>query len=413
MTCEVCRKAECSCLVDAFKDTVAWLKTPDADLLPVLPHPESREELLSRFAAADGSPVSDTVFTTNRHVWLAQTVAAMEPVLPGAKVIAERLDAAKRREREYTVPPESSSSSGRLRDYDLRPERTWSNVDAGRFQRNRPTHPRHNPDKGMPQTGKPSRVKPLVALQIETNGDYRTVASANASRLAVCRICRQELPKGKRAYCSKQCENVMEAARARAARSAPWTTRTTGHGDQQMHGFSLDSITVAGIGKLEVSPEVWNRLNKADPVLARPEPQPWFVPNRTKHLTAAEVAQVWNGSRAALRLVYGNLLITQDMLDTFQRENREDTRTPDEWADRLARRYGTGGTPPAPCARFGCQEIPAKRKNGRGRVRYCSKECRKAAPSRWAQQWFRFPVGWGVPRLKAVETEPGVWECVA
>ena len=170
--------------------------------------------------------------------------------------------------------------------------------------------------------------------------------------------------------------------------------------------FDLDSITLAGVGRLEMSPAEWNQLDKSDPEPQRFESQPWFIPNRTQQFTDAELAEGWAGPKADLREVYGSLL-TPSVLEAFLRDTPVDTRTLSERADRLGRRYSTGGTPPTPCARFGCKVIP--KKTGKGRRVFCSAACKADAAQLTVS--YRFPTHRAFPVLKVAEIEPEVWVC--
>jgi hypothetical protein len=303
----------------------------------------------------------------------------VQPALPESEV-REALKTVKPKRLTKQLQHQPRGSGGKLRDRDVSPYNTWKPEDTGRWWRNKDTAGQQKPDSGLPQIGKPERVKPLVGLQIETNGQYGLDESSNPNQLWVCRICRTDLTDGQLAYCSKDCANVMEAARARAGRSEPWTTRTTGHGGLSMGGFSLDSITIAGLGKLEIPPVVWNGIDKSEPVYRAGKPQPWFLPSRCKELTPAEIAAGWSGPASDARSVFG-LLLTPGMVTDFvwRRDSGEDTRTPGEWADRLARRYGTGGAPVRRCGRFGCNGIPGKTANGKRQKQFCSYACQEQA----------------------------------
>ena len=281
----------------------------------------------------------------------------------------------------------------------LVPGRTWQ--DGKRRHRN--AYSRRDTDAGASvDSGKADRADdlelsdPLTDMHTATGGGFSTEAHSPVE-LEVCKLCYKPLPEGQRQYCGQACRREIRAARGRAARSAPWVTI--------LPTFDLDSITLAGVGRLEVSPAEWNRLDKSDPKHVPAKPQPWFiVPNRTKHLTPAELADGWTGPRSALRLVYGNMLVTDEMVAEYQRVPERDTRTLSERADRLVRRWGTGGTPKQPCARYGCRVMP------KARNVYCSEKCREAASmDSWEMVFYRMPVGRDVPRLEPVEHEPGVW----
>lgn len=435
--CFACGKVDCSCLLDAFTDTVKYLKTPDGGLFPVRRDRATRvpagqaggtrlERLAQRIAdiparLADREPVRRQV--SNRQQWLEQVIAEVSVLLPevNAQAVADGVKVSWFPEPEWSF---ENGSDGKLRDRDVSPYNTWKPVDRGRWWRNKGTAEIQNPDREMPKPGKPARVAPLVELQMETGGAFGFDESTNPNQLWVCRICGADLKDGQRAYCSTGCANVMEAARARAARAEPWVTRTTGHGDGSMGGFSLDGITIAGLGVIGVEPAVWNALDRSVPVYEAGKPQPWFVPSRVRELTAAEIAAGWSGPASDARAVFG-FLLTPDMLNGFlwRQNSGEDTRTPDEWADRLARRYGTGGSPVLQCGRLGCQNIPGKSRNGRRQEPFCSYYCRdRASLDSWEceRTGFKFPVGRtalmgqdGTLREPFRATQRGLWTWVA
>jgi hypothetical protein len=354
MNCVACDKPDesCKCLEAAFKDTAAWLRHTHRQ--------EQLDELAAQFPDADcyGGSLLGTFPIT-------RTATVSSPLEPG---------------------------------------RVWQ--DGNRWRRNKGTHPEQSPDFGMPRPGKGDRqedellASPLVDLYVATGGGYDFEEFSNPHQLEVCRLCGEPLPEGKREYCSKACWNTIRAARGRAARSTPWVTA--------LPKFSLDSITFAGVGKLEVSPAGWNRTDKSEPHV-RSAPQPWFVPNTARHLSTVEVLEGWTGSRSALRLAYGDLRVPPDVVDAYRAESHRDTRTLSERADRLVRRWGTGGTPPVTCAAFGCQVVPPG--TGKGRAVYCSAVCREAGSlDSWETVWFRFPASREVSRLNVVQPEPGVWK---
>lgn len=377
--CVACGHAECSCLLDAFADTVLHLKTPDGQLYPTLRDKTTGE----RF--------------TNRDVRLPLVIAELQEMLPGvdAQQIADDVEVSEFPEDEFSF---ENGSGGKLRDPDVSPYNTWKPLDRGRWWRNKGTADIQNPDRGDPKTGKPPRVSKLVGLQIETDGAFGFDESGNANQLWVCRICRTDLTGGQRAYCSKACANVMEAARARAGTAIPWTTRTTGHGDLSMNWFSLDGIKIAGYGPLCTPPAVWNAIDKTDSPHSPAPRRHWIWPSLCQQLTPAEIAAGWGGPASDARSVLG-LLLTPDMLRSFvwhRHADDLDTRTPDEWADRLARRYGTGGAPLRRCGRFGCQQIPGKTANSRRQERFCSYYCEERGSTKsWEEVrgGFKFPAG--------------------
>ena len=356
MNCIACKKPDerCKCLEAAFKDTAAWL----------------------------------------RHAHRQEQLGALIAQFPGVNAYGGKVSG--------TLPITRTATD----DSPIEPGRVWQ--DGNRWRRNKATHVEQSPDLGMPKQGKGEKqedellASPLVDLHIATDGAYTVEAFSSQHQLEVCRLCHDPLPEDRRQYCSESCWNEIRAARGRAARSAPWVT--------QPPQFSLDSITLAGAGKLEASPAEWNRTDKSDPAHVRPAPQPWFVANRTRQLSTAEVLEGWTGSRSALRLAYGNLLVSQDMVDAYRQEPERDNRTLSERADRLVRRWGTGGTPPVWCARFGCKVIP--KGAGKGRAVYCSRSCRKAASlDSWESVFYRLPKHRVLLKLLVEQPEPGVWKC--
>ena len=218
------------------------------------------------------------------------------------------------------------------------------------------------------------------------SGSGSNVEQFSPRKLSMCRLCEQPLAGNQTDYCGVECREIINNARKRARRSAPWTT---------IHpAFSLDTITVCGVGVLDMSPEQWNAIDKADQHVPGPK-QPWFVP--PKRPSKAEIAEVMPDRMARLGAEWWSVIADDVDPEGFW---IKDDRTLDERADRLTRRYGSGGWPTPPCAREGCRNIP--RRHGRGTGVFCSRGCGEAAAAVAVR---RIP-GWKPHLAKVIELVP-------
>lgn len=215
------------------------------------------------------------------------------------------------------------------------PARCWHDEDRGRWNR-RPAAAESIDGPGDDDTSDPGSL--LLQLDVETAKGWG-IENSDATRdgiLEVCRLCNAPLDlerdehgavkrnRGQQpGYCSKAHKSIVNNAqrRAKTAANSPKRMRP------KPKAFDLASVTLAGVGKLEVSPERWNRTPRSEQaVIARraPEDAP-----QVPHLP-----YLHRGSRSS-RIGFVEILEVLGMVD--DREDRGVAELPDP--DVLARRW--------------------------------------------------------------------------
>ncbi|TXH20038.1 MAG: hypothetical protein E6R00_00875 [Gammaproteobacteria bacterium] len=197
----------------------------------------------------------------------------------------------------------------------------------------------------------------LLDLEVATSGGWVIATDATdhpikwSSQLEVCRVCGEPLKLSRDAegyahrdrgqqpkYCGSDCRKAVKEARARAKRAADKPAPPEAP-------FSLDGVYVAGVGKVDVEPAVWNRQQPRsdprayEPVVPKVERLPWLHHNARSRTRKAECQEVVED-------------VDRYRLDPHRLVQSEQSaglpRPTVSKPDRIARRYGTGGTPPAP-----------------------------------------------------------------
>jgi hypothetical protein len=183
----------------------------------------------------------------------------------------------------------------------------------------------------------------LLDLHVSTNGGYlvpRWAKVSNPNQLEVCRVCGSELKLSRDAegfayrdtgnqpqYCSDRCKNDVHNARKRAKRRGSPSVYYGWHGGSVPDGYArpdgpdLSTVSIAGIGELGIDPAAWNRV--------------------TPRRDADAYGRLYpNGRRE------GHALPALGAVEKMRRRPVPVDRTTRQ--DRIARRYGTGGTPKPP-----------------------------------------------------------------
>lgn len=244
----------------------------------------------------------------------------------------------------------------------MKPYGCWRHTDRGRWAR--------ATGAGADQTTWPDshsehqvRGGDLRKLHEETGGNYTIEGDGvRDNQLEVCRLCGTQLdferddegkvirkPGEQPEYCSKQCKLDVYAARRRAQRRID-------RPKPEPKPFDLAGVYVAGIGKLDVAVDEWNRLQaRSRPEAYRlafkpaPWPRPWFNPPK-----------VVGGGKCWYTLPVHRMVVCL---------RGRPCRAADRWikagprtqsglpADRIARRYGTGGTPKPPEQSADCDRV--------------------------------------------------------
>lgn len=219
------------------------------------------------------------------------------------------------------------------------PYRCWDKSDRGRYHRMRSGDDDPDEVEGS-----------LIDLHQETDGGYTiSEAVSRPNQLEVCRLCGSELKlsrdgdglptrdRGRQPeYCSAACRREVKEARARAKRRKPPKPDTP----------SLDVVEVAGAGDLGISPEEWNRLNP------RNNPEVWreVCPKPAERLPYlhrnARSARPQQGSRVSVPAPEYQMPAHR-LVQERRRSSRPKPPSAGR-ADRIARRFGTGGTPRGP-----------------------------------------------------------------
>ncbi|WP_124394638.1 hypothetical protein [Rhodococcus wratislaviensis] len=204
-----------------------------------------------------------------------------------------------------------------------RPYQCWSHQDRHRQFRNLPPDEDDDIDDDMFAVG----------FVIESG-------FSRDNLLEVCRLCRKPLNlpehrgKGEQpAYCSDRCKQDVHNARRRAKRRA-----NRPRPEPKM--FDLDGVYIAGVGKLDYSPEEWNRLQpRSDPSLWGERPRGGWSPAGGP-LRRGDGREGYEAEAEEYSLpVHRSIML--------MRHNRI-RGSVETAADRIARRYGTGGSPMPP-----------------------------------------------------------------
>lgn len=185
----------------------------------------------------------------------------------------------------------------------------------------------------------------LLELHMATNGGYIVEGKIGSDprQLEVCRLCGTELKLsrdgegwvtrdigGQPEYCSKDCRRKVRNARERAKRAASRMHQYGCYGtngQQRVDGHDIATIRVAGMREIGVRPEAWNRLHPRNdphtfPPVARPGGAESYVIQVHRFITASRRRPCLAAAKPVRIRHYR--------------------------PDRVARRYGTGGTPGAP-----------------------------------------------------------------
>lgn len=232
---------------------------------------------------------------------------------------------------------------------------------------------RHGGDEMIGMAGDMGLIDSDLA-DVEQVASLLMVEQFSSRHLDVCRLCGMVLGGNQIDYCGSRCRQIVDNARKRAERSAPWNTEPP--------AFSLDSITISGVGVLNMAPEQWNAIDKTDPKHVPGPKRPWLVRRSAKRTPEEnlavnrEVAEVLSDQMVRLGSSTHSLLADLNRDRVTGKPPRLDERTLDERADRLVRRYGTGGST-VRCGREGCCQAVGKR--GKGWERFCSPKCREDA----------------------------------
>lgn len=166
----------------------------------------------------------------------------------------------------------------------------WHTADRGRWHR---TSGEHGQDARPSTRGDYERETDkatLYELHVETGGGWLVDPYARAAReqTEVCLWCGSDLDlprdehgyayrefETQRKYCSDRCVDDADNARDRRGRRGGRFPRTA-HGwyvNSSEIAFDLESITVSGVGRLEIPPEGWNRHDpRNNPALFKPRP---------------------------------------------------------------------------------------------------------------------------------------------
>lgn len=233
------------------------------------------------------------------------------------------------------------------------PYRCWHHWDRGRFKRasgSGPDQMAHNDSHDYQRV----RGRNLTTLHVETGGGYRTENDTSRdNQLEVCRLCGAplNLPRDKYGnvargkgeqpeFCSKRCRMDVKNARARQKRAAKSPRRK---GQRRLP--DLSTVSIAGIGDLAISAEAWNRLQPRNNPDAyghafepSTQPRPWFNPPKV-------ATSKYEYKLPVHRLIAHLRHRPCQSADMWIRVGlRSAVLTP----ERIARRYGTGGTPAPP-----------------------------------------------------------------
>ncbi|MBM4557988.1 hypothetical protein GS466_23675 [Rhodococcus hoagii] len=248
----------------------------------------------------------------------------------------------------------TKDSKGTGNSKGLAPYRCWEHLDRGRWERK-------NVDTW------PEGLDPSACAVSQK-------AATNQNQLEVCRSCGNPLevptdPDGvvhrnagaQPEYCSERCRKDVKNARDRARRAEESPRRKP-----PRRLPDLSTITVAGIGDMSIAPAEWNRLQpRRDPEMFKPVPAPgerlpYLHHNaRSRRITSLEAreasvepARPYSPEREGYPLP-----IHQSIIDLRRRPAR---RNPLSSAGRIARRYGTGGTPRPPALTPGWDRVASR-----------------------------------------------------
>lgn len=260
---------------------------------------------------------------------------------------------------EATKPRITKDGAGTGSPKGYEPYRTWSlGPDRGRWYRT--SGASSDIDSGGDDSehlgawaSAPAELheRSLLDLHLSTDGGYSVTKSGTRSnQLEVCRLCGEPLKlsrdaegyayrdRGKQPeYCGPNCRKAVKEARARAKRAAQKPAAAEAP-------FSLDGVYVAGVGKIELEPAVWNQQQprsnprRFEPLVKKVDHLPWLHHNARSRTPQGQGQDVRDDDRYRLaphRLVQS-------------KQSAGIPRASVSNADRIARRYGTGGTPPAP-----------------------------------------------------------------
>lgn len=238
-------------------------------------------------------------------------------------------------------PSRDAAGTGSSKGYE--PYRCWENADRSRWKRNA------GASSDIDSSEDDSE---LLDLHLSTDGGYivpkRTGPRSN--QLEVCRLCGTELKlprdaegyvdrdRGKQPeYCGSECRRAVKEARARAKRAAAKPAPAEAP-------FSLDGVYVAGVGKVDFEPEVWNRLQPRtnprvfEPVVKKVDQLPWLHHNARSRTPQGQGQQMHDPDNYQL--------VPHRLIEAGRAQGRPTPVV--SRPDRIARRYGTGGTPKAP-----------------------------------------------------------------
>lgn len=245
-----------------------------------------------------------------------------------------------------TRPSVHTDAKSSTPDY-LRPYGCWDHSDRGRWLKSNGQGPDQTTWEDS-HVEHDVRGRNLLELHVETDGGYQIENSASRdNQLEVCRSCATplDLPRdeygkvirsrgGQSDYCSDRCKLDVYNARRRAARKVA-THRPS---------FDLSTISVAGNDNTALDPGEWNRRQpRSNPasfgeVYSKPALRPWFNPPKEPKTPALH-------RHTLHRSIWASRHRRKPGSSSSAERYRGDRLG---GPDRVARRYGTGGSPTPP-----------------------------------------------------------------
>ncbi|MGG7103123.1 hypothetical protein [Rhodococcus sp. 24CO] len=253
---------------------------------------------------------------------------------------------------EAAKPKLSKDAKGAGSSKGLEPYRCWDRDDRGRWNRKK-------------TDAWPEGMDPEAYTVSQKQ-------AANQNQLEVCRVCGEKLHLPTDAdgrvhrdvgaqpeYCSQRCRDDVKNARARAGRAEVSPRRKP---ERRLPDLSM--ITVAGVGDMDTAPDEWNRMQpRRHPEMFRPVRVPsesvpcLHVNARSRQIATEEVREIFaEEMQPYVPECEGYRLPVHQLVADLRRRPAERDETVAK-VDRIARRYGTGGTPKPPAPTPGWDQV--------------------------------------------------------